>query len=324
MPTSHTSALRAILVFATPLLILWGCNRARQTASPIIKSMSDLRPQATFMVKGHPDWMAIAPDSVWVTSSAANLVSQLNAADNRLGIAITVSNPCSGLAVGFGSLWIPSCGQHTVVRADLITGRIQAVIPAGPADSEGGITVGAGSIWLMTDPAGALSRIDPVSNTVIATIKTAPGSFCPLFADGFVWITSTENNLLTKIDPATNKAVAQIPVGKKPRFLAYGADSIWTLNQDDGTITRVNTKSGQRLVDISANIPGHGGEIAFGFGSVWATVAKKPITRIDAATGRVTSQWVGVGGDSIRTGFNSVWLTNYDGGKIWRLSPASL
>ena len=284
--------------------------------------MSELRPQATFTVKGHPDWMAIAPDSVWVTSSAANLVSQLNATDNHLGLAITVSKPCSGLAVGFGSLWIPSCGQHTVVRADLTTGRIQAVIPAGPADSEGGITVGAGSVWLVTDPSGKLSRIDPVSNSVTATIETPPGSFCPLFAGGFVWITSTENNLLIKVDPATNRAVAQIPVGKKPRFLTYGADSIWTLNQGDGAVTRVNVKTGQRLADISANIPGHGGEIAFGFGSVWATVAKKPITRIDGATATVTSQWRGTGGDSIRTGFNSVWLTDYDNGKIWRLSPA--
>jgi YVTN family beta-propeller protein len=248
----------------------------------------------------------------------------LNATDNRLGFAVTVSKPCSGLAVGFGSLWIPSCGQHTVVRADLDTGRIQAVIPAGPADSEGGITVGAGSVWLMTDPSGKLSRIDPASNTVIATIETPRGSFCPLFADGFVWITSTENDLLTKVDPATNKAIEQIPVGKKPRFLTHGADSIWTLNQGDGTITRVNVKTGQRLADVSANIPGHGGEIAFGFGSVWATVAKKPITRIDAATATVTSQWVGAGGDSIRTGFNSVWLTDYDSGKIWRLSPAPL
>jgi len=286
--------------------------------------MSRLQPQSTFTVKGHPDWMAVAPDSVWVTSSADNLVSQLKAADNQLGVTISVNKPCSGLAVGFGSLWIPSCGQHTLVRADLATGRIQATIPIGPANSEGGVTVGAGSIWLMTDASGVLARIDPVTNTVIATISTPAGSFCPLFADGFVWITSTENNLLTKVDPTTDKAVLQIPVGKKPRFLTYGADSIWTLNQGDGTITRVSVKTNQRITDVAANIPGPGGEISFGFGSVWATIAKKPITRIDATTSRVTSQWTGAGGDSIRAGLSSIWLTSYDDGKVWRLSPASL
>jgi streptogramin lyase len=286
--------------------------------------MTGLRPQAIFTVKGHPDWMAIAPDSVWVTSSADNLVSQLRADNNQPGIAISVNKPCSGLAVGFGSLWIPGCGQGNLVRADLVTGNIQAVIPIGPADSEGGITIGAGSVWLMTDSSGVLSRIDPTSNSVVATIASPSGSFCPLFADGFVWITSTEHSVLTKIDPSTNQPVLQIPVGKNPRFLTYGADSIWTLNQGDGTITRINTKTGLRLANIIANIPGHGGEISFGFGSVWATIAKKPITRIDAATSTITSQWTGAGGDSIRTGLGSVWLTDYDGGKIWRLSPSSL
>jgi virginiamycin B lyase len=324
MRTSRTSSLRAILIAAFTLGTLSGCARSKHPTQVAIHSMSELRPQSTFTVKGHPDWMAIAPDSVWVTSSADNIVSQLKAADKQLGITVPVSQPCSGLAVGFGSLWIPSCGQHTLIRADVTTGKIQATLPVGPANSEGGITVGAGSIWLMTNAARVLARIDPTSNTVIADISTPAGSFCPLFADGFVWITSTENSVLTKVNPSTNKIVAQIPVGKNPRFLTYGADSIWTLNQGDGTITRVSVKTNQRLTDIAANIAGPGGEIAFGFGSVWATVAKKPITRIDASTSRITSQWTGAGGDSIRTAFGSVWLTDYDGGKIWRLSPSAL
>jgi virginiamycin B lyase len=303
---------------------LCGCHRNTPHPQITTHPMSDLHPQATFAVKGHPDWMAVSPDSVWVTSSADNIVTQLKATDNLPGITIGVSQPCSGLAVGFGSIWIPSCRQHTLVRADLTTGKIQATILIPPADSEGGITIGAGSVWIMTTVSGALARIDPDSNTVIATIPTSSGSFCPLFADGFVWITSTTNNLLSKVDPTTNKTVLQIPVGKNPRFLTYGADSIWTLNQGDGTITRVSTKTSQRITDMAANIPGHGGEITFGFGSVWATIAKKPITRIDATTSTVASQWTGAGGDSIRAGFDSLWLTNYDDGKVWRLSPSSL
>jgi virginiamycin B lyase len=324
MLRQRTPSLRAFLIVAATLASLYGCKRSPQHVQIAVHTMDGLRSQSTFTVSGHPDWMAIALDSVWVTSSAANVVSQLRTTDNQVGITIPVNNPCSGLAVGFGSLWIPSCGQHTILRADLATGKIQATVPVGPANSEGGVTVGAGSIWLMADTSGTLARIDPATNAVIATISTSPGSFCPLFADGFVWITSTENNLLSKVDPSTNKTVAQIPVGKTPRFLTYGADSIWTLNQGDGTITRVSVKTNQRLTDIAANIPGHGGEISFGFGSVWATMPKKPITRIDATTSKITSQWLGAGGDSIRIGLNSVWLTDYDNGKIWRLSPAAL
>src|ERR1700722_7786956 len=196
MSTPRTPSLRAILIAAFTLGTLSGCARTKHPAQVAIHSMSELRPQSTFTVKGHPDWMAIAPDSMWVTSSADNIVSQLKAVDNELGITVPVSQPCSGLAVGFGSLWIPSCGQHTLIRADLTTGKIQATILVGPANSEGGITVGAGSIWLMTNAAGVLSRIDPISNILVANISPPAGSFCPLFADGFLWITSTENSVL--------------------------------------------------------------------------------------------------------------------------------
>jgi virginiamycin B lyase len=91
------------------------------------------------------------------------------------------------------------------------------------------------------------------------------------------------------------------------------------LNQGDGTIARVDAETGQRTALIRAGIPGLGGEIAFGGGAVWATVFDFPITRIDAETNAVTGQWHGAGGDSIRVGHGSVWLTSLMGAKVWRL-----
>ncbi len=104
-----------------------------------------------------------------------------------------------------------------------------------------------------------------------------------------------------------------------PRFLTVGAGSIWVLNQGDGTIARVDAETGKRTALIAAGIPGLGGEIAFGVGAVWATVFDFPITRIDPAANAVTGQWHGAGGDSIRAGHNSIWLTSYSGAKVWRL-----
>jgi virginiamycin B lyase len=194
-------------------------------------------------------------------------------------------------------------------------------IPIGPADSEGGITIGAGSVWMASDKKGVLARIDPQTNKIVAEVAIPPGSFAPAFADGTVWITSTEHNLLTRVDPQTNKAVTSIPIGPQPRFLTVGAGSVWTLNQGDGTISRVDAHSGKLTATIRAGIPGTGGEIAFGEGSVWATVFEIPITRIDPATNSVVQQWLGPGGDSIRVGHGSVWLTDLAHGKVWRFNP---
>jgi virginiamycin B lyase len=283
--------------------------------------MADVHPLATFAVEGEPDWMVVTEDAVWVTSSNVNHVVRLDPATNRVGVIVTVNKPCSGLAAGFGSVWVPSCGGHTLVRVDPQTGKIQAEIPAGPADSEGGITVGAGSVWLAIDKKGILARIDPQTNKVVAEIAMPSGSYAPAFADGAVWITSTEHNLLTRVDPPSNRVVVSIPIGPQPRFLTAGAGSVWTLNQGDGTISRVDTKTNKLAATIAVGIPGTGGEIAFGDGSVWATVFQIPMSRIDPATNAVVQQWRGTGGDSIRIGHGSIWLTDYAHSVVWRLNP---
>ncbi len=325
---------RLFFLCVLAIFYLSGCgkgNPANSNSSPpgantpgVRHSMDDIHPQATFSVEGQPDWMVVTDDAVWVSSANVNHVVRLNSSTNRPDVIVTVAGPCSGLAYGFGSVWVPSCGAHNLVRFDSRTGKIQAEIPAAPADSEGGIAVGAGSVWLATDKKGILSRIDPETNEVIARITIPPGSYGPAFADGAVWVTSTEHNLLTRVDPQTNLAVATIPVGPKPRFLTVGAGSVWTLNQGDGTISRVDTKMNAVTATIAAGIQGSGGEIAFGEGSVWATMMNIPITRVDPEKNAVMQQWFGKGGDSIRVGHGSVWLTDLNHGTVWRLNPNEL
>lgn len=292
-------------------------------APGIQHDIAELVPTAAFPVEGHPDWMAVGKRGVWVTSSSANHVVWLDATTSQPGTIVTVARPCSGLVIAFGSLWIPSCGDHSVVRVDAKTGAVQATIPAGPADSEGGIAAGAGSVWLVTSKQGDLVRISPKTNAVAAHIQIPPGSFNPVFDKGSLWVSSNAGGTLVRVSPATNTVVSETPVGPMPRFLTAGAGSIWVLNQGDGTIARVDEKSAKRTALIAAGIPGFGGEIAFGGGAVWATVFEFPITRIDASTGLVTAQWHGAGGDSIRYGLGSIWLSSYRNAKVWRLpSPA--
>ena len=285
------------------------------------RAMAEIHPLATFEVAGSPDWMVVTDDGVWVTSASVNHVVRLDAKTNQPTLIVTIDKPCSGLAAGFGSIWVPSCGSHRLIRVDAGTGKIQAEIPVRPADSEGGIATGAGSVWLASDKKGLLARIDPATNKVAGEIQIPSGSYGLIFGEDAVWISSTDHNLLTRVDPQSNKVLASIPVGPQPRFLTVGAGSIWTLNQGDGTISRVDTQTNKLIANIPAGIPGPGGEIAYGEGSVWATVIQIPITRIDPATNKVTQQWIGTGGDSIRVGHGSVWLTDLFHGKLWRLDP---
>jgi YVTN family beta-propeller protein len=242
---------------------------------------------------------------------------------NQVAAAVPVGKtPCSGLIAGFGSVWVPSCGDKTLGRIDTKTNKLTDTIPVGPAESEGGIAASPDAIWLVTDRAGKLSRIDPKTNSVAATIDVPPGSASVVYGDGAVWVTTPPANMLTRVDTATNKVTDSIEVGKGPRFVTYGAGSVWTLNQGDGTVSRVDTKTHKLVVNIQAGMTGSGGEIGFGLGHIWASLPQIPICEIDPATNAVIRQWTGAGGDSIRAGHGSVFLSNLGAGNVWRIDPS--
>jgi YVTN family beta-propeller protein len=287
------------------------------------RPITAITPDAVFPVEGTPDWQVVTKDAVWVANGPKNTIHKLDAKTNKVAAAIEVAKrPCSGLAAGFGSIWVPSCGDKVLVRVDMETNEILSTIPVGPAASEGGLIATADSIWMLSDPKGILSRIDPDTNRVIAEVPVPPGSFaCVVGEDGAIWVSSTENNLLVRIDPKTNLVTDRIEVGPQPRFLTAGADSIWTLNQGDGTVSRVDIKTKKRGRDIELGGPGGGGEIAFGEGYVWVTLFELPLTQIDPKTDQVIKQWVGLGGDAVRVGHGSVWLSNLRQQNLWRINP---
>ena len=280
-----------------------------------------LKPEAVFEVPGAPDWLAI-DESVWVSNYPKNTVARLDPKTNKVLAMIEVgSKPCSGLAVGFGSLWVPLCGQQALARVDLKEGKLTATIPIGIAHSEGGLASGAGSIWLVTDKKGTLARLDPATNKIVAEIQVPPGSFTVGFGEGSIWVTGTETNVLTRINPETNLIVETIPVGKAPRFFTIGGGFVWTLNQTNGDVSKVDPKTNKVVETIEVGVPGGGGEIAFGEGSLWVTAFEFPISRIDPTTNKVVQQFAGKGGDAIRVGLGSVWLSNISAGNVWRLDP---
>jgi virginiamycin B lyase len=322
------------------------------TTPPEIKIVqvpfASLKPDATFKIGKTADWVEITKDAVWIAGTEPFSVHRINPKTNKdVATIIVPGEPCSGLALGFGSLWVPICGEpkpdeskpgkpNSIIRIDASTNKITATLSTGPAGPEGGIAASVGdhnksekdkiedSVWIVTDTAGTLVRIDPSTNKVRQTISIAPGSYNPVFAENIIWITGTSTNTLTAVDASTGKVTASIPVGPTPRFLAAGGGSIWTLNQGDGTITRVDAKTRKVVATIATGMAGHGGDLAWGGGFVWASIFGVPLAAINPKTNTVFRQWTGPGGDSLRLGHGSVWLTDYRQGTLSRFSLASL
>ena len=294
---------------------------SRPGVKEVHTSFASLKPSATIKVGGTADWVLIADDAVWVASTNPHAVHRIDPATNTIVATVTLSGEaCSGLASGFASIWIPLCGKKPeLVRIDAAKNAISATLPIPPAGREGGITAFGDSVWMVTDKNGTLSRIDPSTNSVRQKISIPPGSYNPISSHGIVWITGVESGVLTAVDAITGKVLESVPVGPRPRFLTSGGGFIWTLNQGDGTVSRVDEKSRRVIATIQAGIPGTGGDIGYGADSVWASVFDVPLTLIDASTNKVVRQWVGKGGDSLRYGFGSIWITDYKKGLLLKI-----
>jgi virginiamycin B lyase len=282
---------------------------------------ADLHILARIPVAGAPDWVAI-DDHVWISNQPRNNLTEIDPATNRVIAVVPVgTGPCAGLAAGFGSIWVPMCGDGTVWRIDARSRVVRARIATGVANTEGGITVDGSSVWIPADTTGTLVRIDPRTNTIASRIRISPGSYTAVAGGGAIWITSTTHNLVTRVDPSTERVVATIPVGPAPRFLTWGAGALWVLNQGDGSVIRVAPETNQAVSTISVGVPGTGGDIAFGEGAVWVSASGIPLSRIDPVANRVVAQFRGAGGDAARVGHGSIWLSNHALKEVWRIEP---
>jgi streptogramin lyase len=284
------------------------------------RSIDELKPMATIHVGKTADWVAITPDAVWVGSTGPDAVHRIDPKTNARVATVALSGePCAGLSVGLGSLWVPLCGPTpSLAKVDLESNALVGVFKVGPAAAEGGVATSADSVWLVIDKQGTLARIDPATGDVRQKIHVPAGSYNPLYRDGVVWVTRADGSEITGIDATTNAVRAPVRTGPGPRFLTAGAGAIWTLNQGDGSLTRIDAATMQTRT-IALDTPGHGGDITFGSGMIWTTMMKVPLSMIDAGTVTLRCQWTGLGGDSLAIGHGSIWLTDYHGGTISRI-----
>src|SRR5258708_25869378 len=245
----------------------------------IPRSRIEDKAAVTIIIEGYPDWIEIEKKSVWISNEELNLMQRIDSKTNTIIVNIKVNAPCAAFTIGFGSVWVASCTDQSIVRISLENNSIQATIPLPIADAEGSIVAAEGSVWVLSDKKGKLSKINPKTNKVVATIDVAPNSFAAAAGYGSVWITNTGDNptmngSVQRIDPKSNKIIATIEAGKQPRFLAVGEGGIWAFNQTVGSISRIDPIANKVIANILCDVPGTGGDIAAGEVYVWVRAKK--------------------------------------------------
>lgn len=303
------------------LILLAACvfSPLAQPAVPR-RDFQELKPLVVLHLGKTADWVAIDAHDVWVGSTKPYAVHRIDPSSNAEIASVALpGEPCAGLAVGFGGVWVPLCGAGGgLARIDTATNTLRARYPVGKVDAECGITTSNDAVWMTAN--GALVRIDPQSGAVVQRVRLPHGSCNPRYADGIVWVTHAAGAELVAVDAVSGRVLGLTPVNPHPRFLATGAQSVWTLNQGDGSLSQVVARTRQTTHTTALGTPGHGGDIAYDGGFLWTTMMKVPLSLTDAATGELRCQWAGAGGDSLGVANGALWLTDYHGGTVSRFA----
>lgn len=280
--------------------------------------ISRLKPDATIAAALTPGAVA-SEDAVWLHDGKGALI-RIDAKDNKAGTPLLAgASLCGSLVASFSSIWVPSCGDRTVIRVNAADRKITAKVDIEVADAAGRIAAGIGSIWVVSDRKGIVTRIDPDTNQPVAEINIAGGAAAVLFHDNALWVTSGSGKKLTRVNPNNNEIVETIDVGPKARQLASADGAVWTLNQGDGSVTRVDTATNKAVTTIAVGMEVAAGEIAAGEGSVWISAPGTPLVRIDPRTNKVAQRFSGEGGGAVLLAHGSLWLSL--GSETWRLDP---
>jgi len=207
---------------------------------------------------------AIDGDSIFVPSIAARPgdVADPAAADGQLwrvdatGVRRTgwtsIDRP-TGVAVGFGSVWVVSCcgdqadlRTFTIVRLEEETGAVQVKLtitrpdPAAAADARPVIRVGPDSVWVALADLPLVVRIDPATNNIRSTLLLdLPVTDLAIGPGGSLWATESEpwyragavvgdrcDGRLTHIDPETELVVAATTMAC-PMSVAIAGNDVW-------------------------------------------------------------------------------------------------
>jgi YVTN family beta-propeller protein len=274
---------------------------------------------------GQPCGVVGAQGSVWVTDAEKGVLLQIDPRRNTVVRRTPLDpSPCE-LVEAFGSLWVVT--QSGVLdRVDPRSGRVLAKVPVGDASYEA-IPV-LGSVWVSNRNSGTVSVVDPRTNRVTRTIELPglqPGGLAVVGAEVVVGNDTGGSSDLAAVDARTG-AVRRLTAGRRPGFVAAVGGAVFVANRDDGTVSRIDAASGKAGSTAPAGIsPVNLAALPGSSPEVWVPDdVGNLLTRLDGRTGEVIERLLAGGGPAVVTPVGTdVWVTNFEGGSVWRIRPGA-
>ncbi|MCG2583220.1 hypothetical protein [Massilia sp. TS11] len=278
------------------------------------------------------DWLAISPGTLWLAGYEPGEILALD--PDTLAVrsrASTGGTSCQSLTVALGRIWAANCSQGELVGVGLASGQVERRIPLPfHPKREGAIAEAGGLLWAVVgQDENHLVAVAPETGAIVHRLALPAESNVVVAGFGALWISSTRLGLVTRVDPATARVVASIPVGPTPKYMAVGEGMLWITNIGDTDVWQVDPASNRLVrqipIGLAPEAKSDGGDLTTYGGAVWKAVKQRPITRIDAASGRVTLRIEnGQEQAAIRIGHGALYVTDWKQKILYRIPLAAL
>ncbi len=266
-------------------------------------------------LSGRPTDIAATPDGVVaVTVNSASLT----AVDHRSrSIARTVPLAAApgAVAADAGGAWVADAARGRLVRYRAGYERPVAIVSwARKRKGSTAVALGAGAVWT-TDGSRTLRRVDPRTRAVTA-IRVPAALDGVTFGAGAVWAYGSRAATVFRIDPAGGSITDEVEVVSRtgstapaPVGIAATQRSVWLLNANTATVTRIDASQRGVADTVTIGVDRVPRDIAAADETVWVANADGSLTRIAAATGAVSTVWIGESLDAVAAAGRRVWVT---------------
>jgi peptide/nickel transport system substrate-binding protein len=267
------------------------------TGPPVISALTDSVDRmdgagklvTSVLVGAQPDAIAFGGGSAWVSDTADDAVTRLDASGSTVMQRISVGESPAGIAFGFGAVWVANSGNRTVSRIDPTTDQVVAVVPVGIAPA--GIATDDRYVWVTNRLDHSLSRIDP-NDEVMKTFTVGATPLGVATAGGYVWVADSDSRSVVQVDAQSGVVRARVNVGNGPSGIAATplGDAVWVVNGQDGTVSRIDVAAA--IVTTAQTVGADPTGIAVGNDGVWVAVSStSEIVKLDPASGQIIGRY---------------------------------
>ncbi len=231
-----------------------------------------------------------------------------------LTVEARVHRLASAIEFGFGSLWMMTVCNVSLVRVEAINNEITEVRIFG-IDTPLSMAIGEAAVWVSDAKNRAIFKIDPNDYSVMKEIPvpmlSTEGSIG--VGEGAVWVTTADefDNTLTRFNARSGVAEAKISLPSSGSSVVVGDGSVWVTGYARNELYRIDPKTNTIMSITELNqTPRY---LAVGEGSIWVfNQGDSSVQRIDAKTGKLIAAiktGLPLGSGNITGGGGYVWVS---------------